>query len=542
MRCLLFMLLRCTQHQHTTIFCSHRHCCSAATLPVNDTMLAARPTFRTRPVLLLVVVLYMGVATWFSIASLSTYRLQDSVGFFSDGFPYNGKFFVHYIRFKPDNGNTTLRFLDFVSMMSAFNNLRPDKIIVHGDAEPTGMYWQAALQSGIVEFRSRNITKQVGHRFGKIKEVAFREHSADMAKLDVLLEYGGVAVDFDVFFVRGERIKEVLQLKQSITCYGDEDGYNIGFVAGRKSAPLLTAWRRSYEDIYQNDWNFNQAKVCRYLSILYRDSNYVAGAVCNNPHSHGLHAFFKEIGKMNWTNSMAIHTYHRHSGVVMERPEDLYTGNFTNTTNAEMLQFLFEGKYLPPADPAFRDEMDPLTGLKMGETTTTALPTTQKTEATTAAIKHSDAASVVTTKVPVTQNNVTSVATATVSASVQTVMTSATTASVTGTVATTKLPAMQNASSMSTAMDSTPLKTEAVSATTQAVSATSVIATQMPVTHAVSSVTATTNTTSVTQTASSTTVSTVATTTNPVTAATTPSLPVTPGNASVTTATLKSSS
>ncbi|XP_055346110.1 uncharacterized protein LOC129593697 [Paramacrobiotus metropolitanus] len=345
MRCPLFMLLRCTQNQQATIFCPHHHCCVKTSLWVNDTVMSSLRAIRTRPPLLLVVVLYMGVATWFSIASLSMHRLQDRKEV-SDGFPYNGKFYVHYIRFKPDNGNTTLRFLDYVSIMSALKNVRPDKILVHGDAEPSG---------------------EIKINFGKgnKKEVAYREHSADIAKLDALLEYGGVAVDFDVFFVRGERIKEILQQKQSITCYGDEDGYNIGFVAGRNSAPLLNAGRRSYEDIYQKDWNFNQAKVSRYLSIIYRESNYVAGAVCNNPHPHGLRRFFTEFGKMNWSNSMAIHTYHRHSGVVMESPEDLYTGNYTNTTNAEMLRTLFERKNLPPVDPTFRDEMDPLTGLKV---------------------------------------------------------------------------------------------------------------------------------------------------------------------------------
>ena len=65
---------------------------------------------------------------------------------------------------------------------------------------------------------------------GKPKVVGFLEHAADMSKLDVLLEYGGVAVDFDVFFVRGQRIKDALQRHKSITCYGDKDGYNIGYV------------------------------------------------------------------------------------------------------------------------------------------------------------------------------------------------------------------------------------------------------------------------------------------------------------------------
>ena len=47
-------------------------------------------------------------------------------------------FYMHYIRFLPDNGNKEFRFIDYLSVMSAVQYLRPDEIIVHGDFEPTG--------------------------------------------------------------------------------------------------------------------------------------------------------------------------------------------------------------------------------------------------------------------------------------------------------------------------------------------------------------------------------------------------------------------
>ena len=47
-------------------------------------------------------------------------------------------FYVHYVRFKGNNNKFDLRFLDYLSILSAHQRLKPDGILVHGDIEPTG--------------------------------------------------------------------------------------------------------------------------------------------------------------------------------------------------------------------------------------------------------------------------------------------------------------------------------------------------------------------------------------------------------------------
>ena len=221
-----------------------------------------------------------------------------------------------------------------------------------------GEYWSLLKSQGVVRHVPRNITINAGQRQGKPKVVAFMEHAADIAKLDILLEYGGVAIDFDVFIIRGERIKEILTRKKAITCYGDADGYNIGFVAAHRDSKLLYAWRRSYQDIYANDWNFNQAFVSKYLSVLFREEVYVVDKVCDNPHPDtSLDDFFRNYGVLQWKDSLAIHSYERFGGVPINSPADL-TGNLT--THKELLRSIFENSPLPSADPNFHDEVDPL--------------------------------------------------------------------------------------------------------------------------------------------------------------------------------------
>ncbi|OQV14464.1 hypothetical protein BV898_11306 [Hypsibius exemplaris] len=266
-------------------------------------------------------------------------------------------FYLHYIRFSP----LKLRFVDYLSIMSGVQYLKPDGILIHGDVAPSGEYWDKLVAQKLVRHVLRNKTVAVGQRLGRPKKVAFMEHSADLAKLDVLLEYGGIAIDFDVFFVRGERVKRILQQKKALVCYGDIDGNNIGFVGAHKDSKYLSAWRQSYRDIYVADWNFNQCMVGRYLSIVFKEEVYSADQICNNPHPDGgeMGDYFHGYGKILWKQSIAIHSFERLGRVPIDSPKDLESGNMT--TQKELLLSVYKNSTLPPVDLSFRDEVDPVT-------------------------------------------------------------------------------------------------------------------------------------------------------------------------------------
>ncbi|GAV01280.1 hypothetical protein RvY_12017 [Ramazzottius varieornatus] len=264
--------------------------------------------------------------------------------------------YLHYIRFKPKNGDTEFKFTDFLSVMSAVQYLKPDEIVLHGDFVPSGPYWLNLTSRKLIKHISMERPIDVGMRRRKPKKIGFIEHSADIAKLDVLVEYGGITADFDVYFIRGERIKEILRRRKAVTCYGDQDGNNIGLVAGHKDSLFLWAWRRSYRDIYVDDWNFNQAFVSTYLSAVLPDEVYVVDHVCNNPFPAGniLDQFFKQYGMIQWKDSAAIHSYQRLAGVAVDTSKDL---EGEATSFKEMLQYIYHNQSLPLVNPLFRDEI-----------------------------------------------------------------------------------------------------------------------------------------------------------------------------------------
>ena len=106
------------------------------------------------------------------------------------------------------------------------------------------------------------------------------------------------------------------------------------------------------------DWNFQQAFVSKFLSVIYRDEVYVMDKVCNNPNTERLMDFFANKGIVDWTNSAAIHTYERFGRVPVDSPEALL--NAKSTSHTDLLRTIYANLKLPPADPYFNDKIDPL--------------------------------------------------------------------------------------------------------------------------------------------------------------------------------------
>ncbi|OWA54513.1 hypothetical protein BV898_18913 [Hypsibius exemplaris] len=269
--------------------------------------------------------------------------------------------FLHYVRFKPDDADgVTLRFLDYLSVMSAVQRLKPDQIYLHADMEPTGKYWDELSSRGWIKYvhRAKNFSLT-----GRIKQLAHIYHVSDKTKLDILVEYGGIAIDWDVYFVRGERIRRYLWNHSALTCYGDQDGYNLGLAGAWKTSRLLHAWRRSFQVIYSKDWNFNCGDVQKYVSEVFAEEVYVVDRVCNNPHpDYQLADFFQQTGKIHWTDSVAIHTYHRlWKNYFVSSPEDLKKA--PPSDYKELLLTIYENRTLPAEDVTFNDRVDPLAGI-----------------------------------------------------------------------------------------------------------------------------------------------------------------------------------
>ncbi|XP_064458559.1 uncharacterized protein LOC135368925 isoform X2 [Ornithodoros turicata] len=96
---------------------------------------------------------------------------------------------IHFVRF----GQPNVSFMDAVSMRSAYINHAPDKIVVHCDECQLG----GPLAYLIRDIPNLTIKEQHPAKTIFGREVGCIYHASDIARLQILLEYGGIFIDND---------------------------------------------------------------------------------------------------------------------------------------------------------------------------------------------------------------------------------------------------------------------------------------------------------------------------------------------------------
>lgn len=82
----------------------------------------------------LILLMICSPVAYFNIRSAT-----KNIGYDANAFPHNG-FYLHYVRFTNENQSTVMTFIEYLSAISAIQRLKPDRIMVHGNTEPTGKY------------------------------------------------------------------------------------------------------------------------------------------------------------------------------------------------------------------------------------------------------------------------------------------------------------------------------------------------------------------------------------------------------------------
>ncbi|RWS20039.1 uncharacterized protein B4U80_06737, partial [Leptotrombidium deliense] len=152
---------------------------------------------------------------------------------------------VHYILYR----RNYITFIHFVSIRSVQRNQKPEKIYIHCDCdELTGEYWNRLNKSQIVVIR----TKEPKVIFGNVLFSVF--HSSDIGRMNILMKYGGIYLDTDVFLVN----KLNIFFKYEMTL-GWPEGDNLGtqVLIATKNARFLKLWLQSYKTYNGSLWYYN---------------------------------------------------------------------------------------------------------------------------------------------------------------------------------------------------------------------------------------------------------------------------------------------
>lgn len=188
----------------------------------------------------------------------------------------------------------------YLGMRSALVSLRPDKIMFHCIKEPQGYWWdQVKNWEGWIDETDRTTDEPNGRRKGLVEVVPAREfetvgksnrpvhnyaHKADILRLEVLLEYGGIYLDIDTFVFKSFRDERLLMhdtvmgmearhLSLLHGIHSDDEmtpkGLCNAVILAKKGSEFLRIWLDAYETFEDDWWTEHSVKLPWLLARLH---------------------------------------------------------------------------------------------------------------------------------------------------------------------------------------------------------------------------------------------------------------------------------
>jgi hypothetical protein len=163
---------------------------------------------------------------------------------------------VHFIWFSnfTKHKKHEFGFVNYISVLSVYKIQKPDMILFHCDAIPTDPWWQKAWRDIPLTVVRRNTDTKI---FGL--ETKHIEHRADLARLEILLECGGIYLDCDVIVVRS-----LDPLRHYVATIGHEGPpkFNAGTVLSERNGTFIRMWYDSYKTQFRPDkWAYNSGEL-----------------------------------------------------------------------------------------------------------------------------------------------------------------------------------------------------------------------------------------------------------------------------------------
>lgn len=242
---------------------------------------------------------------------------------------------VHYVRFQ----NSELNFIDMVNIKSVYINHRPSQIIIHCDCHNlTGKYWDMVkdIPGLSIQYKSKP-----NYIFGKHLSSVY--HSSDIARLQILMKYGGIFLDSDVFVV-----KSLHHYRKFEFVIGWPPNQYLGtqVLIAHKNARFLKFWYHSYKYYQPTRWYYNAGELPTESILLLRPD-----FVHRVPYDFGVHNLAYMLFGMRspkWRDYHTIHLLIRHRNYLI--PED-HIENFDennikmyNKTFGDMARSVLFGK------------------------------------------------------------------------------------------------------------------------------------------------------------------------------------------------------
>jgi mannosyltransferase OCH1-like enzyme len=147
---------------------------------------------------------------------------------------------VHLIYFE----KSKLRFFEMINIFSIYFNHNPELIYIHcDDCSFSGIYWEKIVAFKklwtIIRINQVPRTETIfGVKYGNV------QHRSDIFRLLVLMNYGGIYLDNDVYVVNP--LNKYLKYEMAVSWDSDDDGIGNQVIIAHKNARFLKTHFDSY--------------------------------------------------------------------------------------------------------------------------------------------------------------------------------------------------------------------------------------------------------------------------------------------------------
>lgn len=160
---------------------------------------------------------------------------------------------IHQVRFN----QTQFTFVDYVCLLAAFRNQRPDYFYIHTDVPNgrfEGKYWEWVQNDRQLSSRIRIVHREAPKEiFGQkldLKEYGLW-HGSDYTRVHLLTEHGGIYLDNDMYVVQS--LDKYRKFEATVNW---DEGLSLGnqIIIANKNARILPLWLSTYQDYRSDLW------------------------------------------------------------------------------------------------------------------------------------------------------------------------------------------------------------------------------------------------------------------------------------------------
>ncbi|XP_015917631.1 uncharacterized protein [Parasteatoda tepidariorum] len=217
---------------------------------------------------------------------------------------------VHYVNFDTKD----LNFIQVISIKAVVRNSAPEKIFIHCNCYSLfGKYWDMVKNISILEIKYKN---KPTHVFGKLLSSVF--HASDIARLQILMTYGGIFLDSDTYV-----IKSLNYYRRFEMALGWPPDQNLGtqLLVAHKNARFLRLWFNSYRYYRRERWYYNAGELP--TTFILERMPYLVHRVLYDFGIHNLVQMLYGVRSREWKDFHAIHLLVRHKNYLL--PGDTVT-------------------------------------------------------------------------------------------------------------------------------------------------------------------------------------------------------------------------